>query len=167
MKSQIDILEDELLEKYPDVLDILLRDHTTQKNIIWGTSNYEELGDNYLKCKQIKSELITGLNGNVIMPRVQKDTILQQSRVKNMAEVFTPSWVCNAQNNLIDNCWFQRKNVFNIEVSTANENGWETIKEKIVFPKNKNWKEYVKEKAGWVRSLGAGRALLTTPEING
>jgi hypothetical protein len=94
----------------------------------------------------VKSGLITGLNGNVIMPRVQKDTILQLSRVKNMAEVFTPSWNCNAQNNLIDNCWFQRKNVFNTEIRTTNGNGWKTIKEKIVFPKNKNWKEYVKEK---------------------
>lgn len=144
MNTQIDILENKILERYPEVMDILLRDHTTKKNIIWATNNYEYLGENYNKIKQIKSTLITGVNGNVIMPRIKKDSILQQSRVKNMAEVFTPSWVCNAQNNIIDNAWFQQKNVFNKEI--IDENRWETIKEKINFPKNKTWKDYVKEK---------------------
>lgn len=144
MNTQIDILENEILEKYPDVLDVLLRDHTTQKNIIWATSNYEHLGENYLERNQIKSEQITGVNGKIIMPRVQKNKILQQSRVKNMAEVFTPSSICNAQNNLIDNSWFKRKNVFNKEVS--DEGKWETNREEITFPKNKTWKDYVKEK---------------------
>lgn len=144
MNTQIDILENEILEKYPEVLDILLLDHTTQKNIIWATSNYEYLGDNYLNKKQIKPELITGINGNVIMPRVQKDAVLQQSRVKNMAEVFTPSWICNAQNNLIDKSWFQRENVFNKEM--PGEKKWKTNKAKIEFPKNKTWKNYVNDK---------------------
>lgn len=144
MNTQIDILENEILEKYPEVLDTLLRDHTTQKNIIWATNNYEYLGENYFESKQIESDLITGVNGNVIMPRIQKDAILQQSRVKNMAEVFTPSWICNVQNNIIDYSWFQQKNVFNKEIT--DENRWETIKEKINFPQNKTWKDYVKEK---------------------
>ena len=142
MNTQIDILENEILERYPEVLDILLYDHTTQKNIIWATNNYEYLGDNYLSKKQIKSELITGANGNIIMPRVQKDSILQLSRVKNMAEVFTPSWICNIQNNLIDNAWFGRKNVFNREILKKN---WKTNREKIEFPQNKTWKDYVND----------------------
>jgi len=135
-------LEDEILEKYPEVLDILLRDHTTQKNIIWATSSYERLGESYLERSQMKSKHITGINGNVIMPRVQKDTILQLSRVKIMAEVFTPAWVCNVQNNLADNNWFQRKNVFNKEIGER----WEAIPEKVLFPSNKTWKDYIKEK---------------------
>lgn len=143
MRTEIDILENEILEKYPEVLDILLRDQTTQKNIIWATSNYEHLGESYLESKQIKSELITGVNGDVIMPRVQKDQILQQSRVKNMAEVFTPSWICNAQNNLIDNAWFERKNVFNKEI--PNQKKWKTNQAKVEFPKNKSWKDYVND----------------------
>ncbi len=159
MNNQIDILENEVLEKYSEVLDILLRDHSTQKNIIWATSNYEYLGDNYLKGKQIKSEQITGINGDVIMPRVQKDVILQQSRVKNMAEVFTPSWICNAQNNLIDNSWFQRDNVFNKEFKTGDGNGWETIREKITFPINKTWKCYIREKR---LEIACGEAPYTT-----
>ena len=77
----------------------------------------EHFGSSYLESKQIKSDLITSINGDVIMPRVQKDQIFKQFRVKNMAEVFTPSWICNAQNNLIDNAWFERKDVFNKEIS--------------------------------------------------
>lgn len=141
MKSQIDILENEILQKYPEVLDILLRDQTTQNNIIWATNNYEYLGKLYFETKEIKSENISGKNGNIIMPRVQKDQILQQSRVKKMAEVFTPSWICNAQNNLIDNAWFKRNNVFNKEI--PNEKRWKTNHTKIEFPKNKTWKDYV------------------------
>lgn len=143
MRIEIDILENEILEKYPEVLDILLRDQTTQKNIIWATGNYEHLGESYLEIKQIKSELITGINGDVIMPRVQKDHTLQQSRVKSMAEVFTPSWICNAQNNLIDNAWFERKNVFNKEIPS--EKKWKTNQAKVEFPKNKSWKDYVND----------------------
>ncbi|MRT92994.1 restriction endonuclease subunit M [Ancylomarina sp. 16SWW S1-10-2] len=143
MRTQIDILENEILKKYPDVLDILLRDQTTQKNIIWATSNYDYLGEHYLKSNPIKSEYITGTNGNVIMPRVQKDEILQQSRVKNMAEVFTPSWICNSQNNLIDNAWFERKDVFNKEIQ--DEKKWKTNLAKIKFQKNKTWKDYIND----------------------
>ena len=113
MQVVIDILENELIEKYPDVLGILLRDQTTQENIFWATDNYEHLGDSYRFNSEILPELITGEKGNVIMPRVHKDKILQLSRSKEMAEVFTPSWICNAQNNLVDNSWFGKDGVFN------------------------------------------------------
>ena len=60
-----------------------------------------------------------------------------------MAEVFTPSWICNAQNNLIDNAWFERKNVFNKEI--PDEKKWKTNQAKIEFPKQKTWKDYVND----------------------
>jgi hypothetical protein len=146
LNAQVDILENEILEQYPDVLDILLQDHTTHKNIFWATKNYEYLGEAYNFRKEILPKSITGDNGNLIMPRVQKDKILQQSRSKDMAEVFTPSWICNAQNNLIDNAWFGRENVFNSEVSSENESfGWNTTSEKITFPKGKTWKSYLRD----------------------
>jgi hypothetical protein len=142
----IDILENELIEKYPDVLGILLRDQTTQKNIFWATDNYEHFGDSYRFNSEILPELITGEKGNVIMPRVHKDKILQLSRSKEMAEVFTPSWICNAQNNLVDNSWFGRESVFNKEILLKNgTKSWETIKGKIVFPKSKTWQDYVRD----------------------
>lgn len=144
MRTEIDILENELVAQYSDVLEILLRDHTTQKNIFWATDNYKHLGDSYRFNSEILPELITGEKGNVIMPRVHKDKVLQQSRSKEMAEVFTPSWICNAQNNLVDNSWFGKDGVFNKEILLKNgTKSWETTKEKIVFPKGKTWQDYV------------------------
>ncbi len=146
MQVVIDILENELIEKYPDVLGILLRDQSTQKNIFWATDNYEHIGVSYRFNSEILPELITGEKGNVIMPRVHKDKILQLSRSKEMAEVFTPSWICNAQNNLIDNSWFGKDDVFNKEILLKNgTKSWETTKEKIVFPKGKTWQDYVRD----------------------
>jgi hypothetical protein len=142
----IDILENELIEKYPDVLRILLRDQTTQKNIFWATDNYEHLGDSYRFNSEILPDLITGEKGNVIMPRVQKDKILQLSRSKEMAEVFTPSWICNAQNNLVDNSWFGTEGVFNKEILLKNgTKSWKITKEKIAFLKDKTWEDYVRD----------------------
>jgi hypothetical protein len=78
------------------------------------------------------------------MPRVHKDKLLQLSRSKEMAEVFTPSRICNAQNNLIDNTWFGRENVFNTEILAKDGSKiWETNIEKITYPKGKTWKDYV------------------------
>ena len=146
MQVVIDILENELIEKYPVVLGILLRDQTTQKNIFWSTDNYEHLGDSYKFNSEILPDLITGEKGNVIMPRVHKDKILQLSRSKEMAEVFTPSWICNAQNNLVDNSWFGKDDVFNKEILLNNgTKSWETTKEKIVFPKGKTWQDYIRD----------------------
>ncbi len=146
MQVVIDILENELIEKYPVVLGILLRDRTTQKNIFWATENYEHFGDSYKFNSEILAELITGEKGNVIMPRVHKDKILQLSRSKEMAEVFTPSWICNAQNNLVDNSWFGIEGVFNKEILLKNgTKTWETTKEKIAFPKGKTWQDYVRD----------------------
>lgn len=146
MQEDIDILENDLLVKYPMVLDILLRDHTTQQNVFWATDNYEELGESYQFSSQIISELITGENGHVIMPRVKKDKELQQLRVRDMAEVFTPSWICNAQNNLIDNAWFGYENVFNTEITNSNGlHTWQENPNKITFPEGKTWRNYVRD----------------------
>ena len=68
----------------------------------------------------------------------KKDKDLQQIRVREMAEVFTPSWICNAQNNLIDNAWFKRENVFNTKIVL--ENGtktWIVNEDKITYPEGK------------------------------
>ncbi len=147
MRTGIDILENELIEKYPHVLDTLLFDHTTGKNIIWATDNYEHIGESYNYHSQISPDLITGDYGSIIMPRVHKDKILQINRSKEMAEVFTPSWICNAQNNLIDNAWFEREGVFNTEIVLSNgAKSWEVNLDKILFPKSKTWKDYIKDK---------------------
>lgn len=146
MQKEVDIIEDKILKNYPNILDTLLRDQTTKQNIFWATDNYEHLGDGYSFSSSIKTDLITSQNGNVIMPRVLKDKILQHSRVKDMGEVFTPSWVCNEQNNAVDNAWFQRSNVFN--KSVLNKDGsstWKVNNEKIKFSNLKSWEDYINE----------------------
>ena len=75
----------------------------------------------------------------IIEPRVLKDKEKQDLRTKDKAEVFTPSWVCNNQNNMVDEIWFGKKEVFNTELNKK----WKTIDEKIEFPKGKSWKKYV------------------------
>ena len=138
----IDIKEDDLLTLSAEVLNTLLRDHTTGKNIFWATHDYEVLGRQYNYHSEILPELITGEHGKVIRPRVLKSKEQQTDRAKDMAEVFTPSWVCNAQNNLVDEAWFGRKNVFNVENSTNHT--WQSNPDKIEFPEGKTWKDYVR-----------------------
>ena len=140
--SCIDIREDDLLELSPEVLSTLLRDHTTGRNIFWATHDYEALGSEYDYHAQILPELITGEHGMVIRPRVLKPKENQTDRAKDMAEVFTPSWVCNAQNNLVDEAWFGRKNVFNIENDENHQ--WQANPNKIEFPEDRTWKDYVR-----------------------
>ena len=127
-----------------DVLQILLIDRTTNRNIIWGTDDYEPLGKEYNSHYPILFELITGKNSGVIQPRILKTKESQGNRTKGKAEVFTPSWVCNAQNNLVDNAWFDSENIFNKET----EKGWETTTKKIKFPdkKDRTWQKYVDER---------------------
>ena len=91
------------------VLATLLRDHTTGRNIFWATHDYESLGKEYDYHSEILPHLVTGENEMVIRPRVLKSKAQQTDRSKGMAEVFTPSWVCNAQNNLVDEAWFAEK----------------------------------------------------------
>ena len=140
MAFMIDVNEGKWSKK---VLQILLIDRTTNRNIIWGTDDYEPLGKEYNSHYPILFELITGKNSGVIQPRILKTKESQGNRTKRKAEVFTPSWICNAQNNLVDNAWFEGENIFNREI----EKGWETNIEKIKFPdkKNKTWQKYADE----------------------
>lgn len=140
----IDILEEDIIRIDVNLLKILLKDRTTNKNIIWATDDYIELGNGFLSSEQITIEEITGIYGTVIQPRITKEKNEQNLRTKNRAEVFTPSWICNEQNNLIDEQWFGRKNVFNI----SQKNNWITNDKKILFPDNEkfSWNKYVDAK---------------------
>ncbi len=130
LPQSIDIKENYLLTEYPEALDLLLIDQTTHKNIFWASKSYEQLGDGYKFFDSITREKITGENGNVIKPRAAKSKEEQTMRVKVNAEVFTPSWICNKQNNLVDQSWFGRKDVFNKEDGTT----WHPTEGKIRFP---------------------------------
>ena len=118
------------------VLPILLKDRTTHKNIIWAASGYP-----FSENEEMTIEDLMSLDKNVFQPRVYKSQILQKSRTKSKAEVFTPSWLCNEMNNHCDYEWFGRENVFNV-MSDDNKH-WEPTKEKIEFPEDKTWQSYV------------------------
>ena len=120
------------------VLDILLKDQTTGKNIIFATNEYPFADER----DEITAELVNGAFFNEFQPRVEKAKANQAARTKEKAEVFTPSWICNKMNNHCDEEWFGRKNVFNTELN----NSWEVNKEKVEFPEGKNWKDYVLSK---------------------
>lgn len=142
MQNGIDISENELLTLSEELLEELLRDHTTGKNIFWATDDYASLGEDYRYDVPITIASITGEKGKIIQPRVLKTKAEQLSRTKEKAEVFTPSWVCNAQNNLIDEAWFGRKDVFNHE--DREHQTWTATTSPILFPEGKTWKDYVR-----------------------
>ena len=137
----IDVIEQNIADYSDPLLKILLIDRTTGRNIIWASDDYSYLGELYQAQKQIMPDLIIGNNTRLIQPRTAKTETSQISRTRDKAEVFTPSWVCNAQNNLIDEAWFGRKNVFNVPGGVI----WRTNVDPIVFPdqKNRTWQKYV------------------------
>lgn len=139
--TNIDIKENNLYRLDSRLFEILLIDRTTRKNLIWATDNYASRGPGYKSGDNISVYAIIKRNGSIIKPRVEKSKKEQADRVKSKAEVFTPSWICNAQNNLIDNAWFDSENVFNTET----EKGWIANTSKIAFPNGKTWQDYVKE----------------------
>lgn len=129
-------------QTYPlGILETLLMDRTTGRNIIWADSEYEARGEGYAAQDEITTDAISGLNSGVIKPRIAKEQERQSRRTKSRAEVFTPSWLCNQMNNHLDEDWFGRSDVFN----TQEKNGWTTKQEKVTFPDDskKDWKSYV------------------------
>lgn len=141
--SIVDIKENEILRYDEQLLALLLKDNSSKKNIIWATDNYELLGEDYRFAAEIKEHLISGANGTIIRPRVSKSKEEQQLRVKDKAEVFTPSWICNKQNNLVDDVWFEDEDIFNKECGKS----WETLTRPIAFPtkSGRSWQEYVED----------------------
>lgn len=137
--EDIDIIEQNIEDMSSDLLRILLIDKTTKKYIRWATDNYVSLGEDYSAGVEIKPEFITGAYTNVIQPRVAKSQAEQMKRTRDKAEVFTPCWICNEQNNLVDDAWFGRKNAFN----TCDGDSWKVTDGVIAFPNNKTWQQYV------------------------
>lgn len=137
----IDTNEEEL-QKLDGILEILLSDRTTDSNIIWASNDYKHYGSGYGFQNFITSELITGENSHIIQPRIKKLDLQQRKRSREMAEVFTPAWICNRQNNLVDEAWFGIPNVFNYE---KEDNTW-TSNPKPLIPDGNSLKRYIADK---------------------
>ena len=129
------------ISSYPvaNVLDLLLQDKSTKKNIIWATDTYEELGEGFTDKVQINADALLQ-RPDLIRPRIQKSQEAQAQRTRKKAEVFTPAWLCNRMNNYCDDDWFGRSGVFNTE---NDDHTWTVSEGKIELPKNKKWQHYV------------------------
>ena len=141
--AAVDVLEQDICDQSPFLLETLLQDKTTGKNILWACGDYERLGSAYAAEKEILPALITGKNTTVIQPRVAKAKAEQRERTRKSAEVFTPSWICCLMNNLCDAEWLGRENVFN----TMDGHDWTPTAEPVAFEpdgrKTPPWTRYV------------------------
>lgn len=142
-RNEIDLKENQLNRLNKDILTILLKDHSSGKNIIWATENYSHKGIGFQKHDTIEVSAITGYNGNTVKPRITKSKKEQTERIRQKAEVFTPTWICNKQNNLVDNAWFGLDAVFNKEDGKE----WTDTQGKIHFPTptGKTWTDYIQD----------------------
>lgn len=140
-KESIDVLEQGLLDYDEVLLQRLLKDQTTKNNIRWGCDDYKDKGEGFKAKDEMFPRLVTGIYTRLIQPRSAKSREEQDRRTRGKAEVFTSSWICNKQNNLIDEAWFGKSCVFNIETNES----WESVEEVIDFPnvKGKTWQDYV------------------------
>ena len=138
------------------VLDTLLKDKSTGKNIIWATDPPEELQTVMYEPVTDRSQITTQQLGlthyEVVLPRMMKQTDTQQQRTRKKGEVFSPAWVCNKMNNALDADWFgalgagESAGQFTVELPQ----GWNTVETPVQFPVCKGrtpaWVQYVQSR---------------------
>lgn len=138
------------------VLDTLLKDRSTGKNIIWATDPPEELQTVMYEPVTDRSQITTQQLGlthyEVVLPRMMKQTDTQQQRTRKKGEVFSPAWVCNKMNNALDADWFgglgagESAGQFTVELPQ----GWQTVETPVQFPacggRTPAWVQYVQSR---------------------
>ena len=138
------------------VLDTLLKDRSTGKNIIWATDPSEELQTVMYEPVTDRSQITTQQLGlthyEVVLPRMMKQTDTQQQRTRKKGEVLSPAWVCNKMNNALDADWFrglgaeENAGQFTVELPQ----GWQTVETPVQFPVCKGrtpaWVQYVQSR---------------------
>lgn len=138
------------------VLDTLLKDKSTGKNIIWATDPPEELQTVMYEPVTDRSQITTQQLGlthyEVVLPRMMKQTDTQQQRTRKKGEVFSPAWVCNKMNNALDADWFgalgagETAGQFTVELPQ----GWQTVETPVQFPtcggRTPAWVQYVQSR---------------------
>ena len=139
--DSLDVLEQGLLGYDELLLKRLLKDQTTKENIKWNCDDYCSYGEGFRPDDGITVASVTDVYATLIQPRAAKEKCEQEHRTREKAEVFTPSWLCNIQNNMVDDAWFGRSDVFN----RGTDGGWTVKRGRIEFPnvKGKTWQDYV------------------------
>ena len=138
------------------VLETLLKDRSTGKNIIWATDPPEELQtvmyEPVTDRSPITAQQLRLTHYEVVLPRMMKQTDTQQQRTRKKGEVFSPAWVCNKMNNALDADWFgalgaeESAGQFTVELPQ----GWQTVETPVQFPVCKGrtpaWVQYVQSR---------------------
>jgi hypothetical protein len=102
--------------------------------VIWATDQYDELGPSYEFGDPVHDL-------SIIVSRLYKSKEIQKKRSSGKGEVFTPSWVCNLQNNLIDEKVLY-PNCFN---TTSQDNRFWYATPRINFNDSYSWMDYIAE----------------------
>lgn len=90
----------EKLDKH-HLLENILTDRTTEKEIIWATDNYARLEEGYGREDEITAEMLTK-PGFALKSRADKAAAEQSERTKTHAEVFTPFEIVKKMTDYID-----------------------------------------------------------------
>lgn len=98
----VDISESGIAKDSMSLLNILLKDRTTKRNIKWASPSYKGMGKPFHAEREIRAALITGKYGMIIQPRVEKSKQKQELRTKKRAEVFTPAWLVDKQVSIVE-----------------------------------------------------------------
>ncbi len=135
MPVLINITDDIVRLHKAGILDRLLCDKTTGRNILWATDAYTELGARYERNEEIAPELITGASLGVIKTRARKAFEQQTERTRHRAEVFTPLWIVRKMCDHADEIWFGYPDVFFKDGAPT---------ERVRFFENSHtWRDYV------------------------
>lgn len=151
----INIGDDILKLRSLKLLNKVLIDKTTKKNILWATDAYKESGKAYNRDREITQDLITGRNADVIKTRARKAMEQQSLRTKQHAEVFTPLWIVKKMNDHADEVWFEHADVFFQENEPTKH---------IEFPPEKTWQQYVDSRRMEI-TCGEGPYLTTRYDV--
>ena len=97
----VDVSEEGIANDSGTLLTILLKDRTTNKNIVWASPSYEGMGKPFCADQPIKKNLIIGPYDSIIQPRVEKNKRNQEIRTRKRGEVFTPPWLVDKQVSIV------------------------------------------------------------------
>lgn len=96
---------DQTAQDIDNLLKTLLKDKTTQRNIVWASQSYEGMGKAFCSDQPIRRSLLVGKHQSIIQPRVAKHARKQEQRTRSSGEVFTPPWLVDKQVSAVLGEW--------------------------------------------------------------
>lgn len=128
-------------KKESSIFDLLSNDEDVSADVEYDT--VKVIWESPVRDDKDDEETIAENDLSTILPRYKKTKEEQKKRVKSKAEVFTPTWVVNKQNNLIDDS-ILGEGFFNVESGDARE--WEPTASPLTFTDDYPWWKYVADR---------------------